>query len=370
MDKYPDDRTLARWYAQLLATTRDAVVCIDKDSRIVLFNAAAEQMFGYPAGEIIGEKVEKLMAEPYASEHDSYVERYEQTGEAHAIGKIRSVAARRASGELFPIELSVTKVEIGDRARYGAFIRDISDKVSLQERVLERERMAAIGATAASFAHEIGNPLNNMSMQVSLLERRLSRVEPQIDAKIRDGLDALLGEARRLGKLLDDFRALARRQPLSTTPADLTELVFDLIRSETPALNSRGITVTHEIPEEGGAASFDREKLRQVLLNLVKNAADAMLDGGHLHVRMVEDESTTRLEVRDTGGGVPEGVDVFEPFVSSKPERAGLGLTVAMQIIQAHGGSLRHEPMPSSGTMFIVELPRRLRREQPEGPEG
>lgn len=358
-----DDHTRARWYARLLATTRDAVVCIDTEGRVVLFNTAAEQMFGYATTDMLGERVEKLMAEPYAREHHGYIARYEQTGEAHAIGRIRSVAARRSSGEVFPIELSVTEVEIGGPARYGAFIRDISEKVSLQERLLERERMAAIGTTAASFAHELGNPLNNMSMQVRLLERRLSRVEPPVDDKIRQSVDALLSEARRLADLLDQFRALARRQRLEAGATDLAELVTELVRVETPALHSRRLQVSYEVPKPPRTIFFiDREKLRQVLGNLVRNAADAMPGGGQLHVRLLEDESRARIEVHDTGVGVPEGLDVFEPFVSSNPERSGLGLSVALQIIQAHGGTLTHQARPEGGTMFVVELPRQSRR--------
>lgn len=352
-------RTRADWYAQLLAKTRDAVICIGPRGRIVLFNQAAEHMFGYAADDVLGQSVNMLMAEPYATEHDRYIEHYEQTHEARAIGQIRTVAARRATGEVFPVELSVTEVGSGDAVRYGAFIRDISEKVGMQERLLERERLAAIGTTAASFAHEIGNPLNSMYMHAQLLERRLAKMEQEIDPRVNASVGALMGETKRLSQLLDEFRALARRHRISVTPTDIAGLVRDVLATETPALNARGISVERDLPERLRTSLIDAEKIRQVLLNLIKNAADAMPEGGKLTLVVRETGERLHIEVLDTGLGIPEDIDPFEPFATSKPMGTGLGLPVALQIVQAHGGVLRYEERPEGGTLFVLELPRR-----------
>ncbi|MCS6926003.1 MAG: PAS domain S-box protein, partial [Candidatus Binatia bacterium] len=165
------ERTQAT-FRSLIQTTQDAVIVIDRHSRIELFNPAAERIFGYTSAEVVGQHVRILMPEPYASEHDGYLARYEQTGEARAIGRTRTVVARRKGGEVFPMEISLAEVRVGSDVRYGAFIRDISDKVRLQEQLLERERLAAIGTTAAKLVHEIGNPLNSMFMAAQLLQRR------------------------------------------------------------------------------------------------------------------------------------------------------------------------------------------------------
>lgn len=351
-------RARAEWYAKLLETTRDAVICIDRLGNIVLFNRAAEMMFGYDATELLGQNVKILMASPYAEEHDGYVERYERTHEPHAIGRIRTVAARRKNGEIFPIELSVTEVAMGERARYGAFIRDISDKVSLQERLLERERLAAIGTTAATFAHEVGNPLNSMYMHAQLMERRLAKSEHGVDPKIGESMQSLLGQTQRLRHLLDEFRALARRPQFSVVPTNLVTMVREVVAAETPALNVRGIQAQLEMPDELRTAFIDTEKLRQVLLNLIKNAADAMSEGGTLTLRVIDGEDEIRLEVQDEGCGIPEDLDPFEPFVTSKREGTGLGLSVALQIVQAHGGKLTHEPVKTGGTLFVLQVPR------------
>jgi two-component system sensor kinase FixL len=360
-DDIDELRTRTEWYTQLLATTRDAVVCIDRDGRIVLFNQAAERMFGHAAEDALGQDVKLLMAEPYASEHGGYIARYERTRTPHAIGRIRSVAARRANGEVFPIELSVTEVPLGETARYAAFIRDVSEKIGLQERLLERERLAAIGTTAASFAHEIGNPLNSMYMHAQLLERRLSRVEQELDPRIHASVAALLGETRRLSHMLDEFRALARRHRMSVVPTDLVTLIHDVLGTETPSLNARGISVERHLPEQLRTTFIDAEKIRQVLLNLIRNASDAMPEGGRLQLRVSETETRVRVELQDNGCGMPTHIDPYEPFVTSKPEGTGLGLPVALHIVQAHGGTLRHERVETGGTVFLLELPRRDR---------
>lgn len=342
----------------LIDTTQDAVVSIDRQGRIDQFNPAAERIFGYARAEVQGQKPQMLMPEPYASEHDSYIARYERTGESHAIGRTRTVAARRKNGEVFPIELSVTEIKAGDEIRYGAFIRDISETVRLQEQLVERERLAAIGTTAATFAHEVGNPLNSMYMAVQFLERRLARKRDLLgDDSLITPLHTLMSEIRRLTVLLDEFRALARRQKLNLRPTSLAPLVADLVAAETPAYTARGIKVEQVFPPDLPLTVADSEKLKQVLLNLCKNAAEAMPEGGTLTVRAHNSGGYLRLEVSDTGVGIPAGVDIFEPFITTKPQGTGLGLTIVRQIVSAHKGTLTYRSVPGEGTTFTLALP-------------
>src|SRR5262249_38628893 len=157
---------------------------------------------------------------PYASEHAQYIARYERTGERRAIGHIRTVAARRKSGEVFPIELAVTEFAVGSDVRYGAFIRDISEKVHLQQQLLERERLAAIGTTVAKRVHEIGNPLNGMAVATQLLQRRLDRQREVLDEKALAAVHSLRGEIVRLSHLLQEFRSLSRQQQFAFQPTN------------------------------------------------------------------------------------------------------------------------------------------------------
>jgi two-component system sensor kinase FixL len=341
----------------LIDTTQDAVISIDRQGRIELFNLMAERVFGYTRDEVQGRKLQMLMPEPYASEHDSYIARYERTGEPHAIGRIRTAAARRKNGEVFPVELSVTEIKAGDEVRYGAFIRDISEKIRLQEQLVERERLAAIGTTAATFAHEVGNPLNSMYMAAQLLERRLAKKRDLVDGTLTTPLLNLMSEIKRLTVLLEEFRVLARRQKLTLRSTSLAPLVADLLAVETPAYTARGIKVEQVFPPDLPLIVADSEKLKQVLLNLCKNATEAMPEGGTLTVRAHNSGGHVRLEVSDTGVGIPAGVDIFEPFITTKPQGTGLGLTIVRQIVSAHRGTLTYRSVSGEGTTFTVALP-------------
>ena len=216
----------------LIEATQDAVVFIDRQARIVIFNPAAERVFGYSQADVQGQKVNMLMAEPYASEHDGYIARYESTGEPHAIGRIRTVSARRKNGETFPIELSVTQLAAGEEVNYAAFIRDISEKVKLQKQAVENERLATIGTMAAKFGHELGNPLNGMSLTIQLLEQRLKRLAESTDDQVSSTVVRLKSEISRLNSLLQDFRSLSRKETYNFQSTNLSGLVGEAIEIE------------------------------------------------------------------------------------------------------------------------------------------
>lgn len=346
------------WWERLVATTQDAVITADGRGNIVLFNASAERIFGWASEEVVGRPLTVLMAQPYASEHDEYVRRYEETGHRRAIGRIRTVRARRKNGEDFPIELSVTELDPEGSIRYGAVIRDISEKVDLQSQLLEHERLAAIGTMAAKFAHEVGNPLNSVYMHAQLLQRRIDKQRDVLDDRVSVGLEMLMGEIARLNALLREFRSLSRREQLEFRPVDLNELVRELCRGQGLFLQSCKVEVEETFADGLPPVRADGDKVKQVLLNLCKNATEAMPDGGRIALRTSKtDDHLARIEIQDTGSGIDPGVNVFEPFVTTKAEGTGLGLAISRQIAAAHGGHLNYESTPGEGTTFSLTLP-------------
>ncbi len=348
------ERQQAR-FASVIAGTQDAFILIDNQARILAFNAAAERIFGYAAAEVVGEKVNVLMPEPYRVEHDGYISHYELTGEPRAIGRIRTVQGQRRSGEVFPIELSVTKVGLDDDARYAAFIRDISETVRLRERLVERERLVAIGTTSAKFAHEVGNPLNSMLMNLQLIQRRILKDVPSHE--LAPLVERVETEVRRLTSLLNDFRGMSRQQPFELRRIDPRALLSEFAEDHRAACESRGVQLVIEGEAEQPTVHIDRAKITQVLLNLVKNAVEAMASGGTITLRARHDAMHIVFEVADTGAGIPDGVDVFEPFRTTKGEGTGLGLAVAQQIVASHHGEITYESSPGVGTTFFVRLP-------------
>jgi len=352
-------RRSANWLERLIDTGQDAVVSIDRRGCIVLFNAAAERVFGYSAREIAGRKVNDLMDEPYASEHDHYIERYEKTGEARAIGRIRTVTARRKNGELFPIELSVTEIEADDDVHYAAFIRDISEKERLHAQLVENERLVAIGTTAAKIGHELANPLNGMSLTIQLLEQRLRKQSNLLDTQITSTVNRLHTEVSRLSALLEQFRSLSRREKFKFQRTTLTALVGEAIEIEMPRYAELGIQVECSFPSNLPTIIVDIDKMKQVIFNLTKNAAEAMAGGGKISIKGSASENSIVLEISDTGTGIPPGIDIFEPFFTTKPQGTGIGLSVVQQIVSAHGGSISYSSEHGKGTTFVITLPQK-----------
>lgn len=338
-----------------MATTQDAVIALDRQSLIQLFNPAAQRIFGYTQEETQGQRVQMLMPEPYAGEHDGYVARYERTGEPRAIGRVREVSARRKNGEVFPMELSVTEVSTDDDLRYVAFIRDVSERVRLQERLLDRERVAAIGTTAAKLVHEIGNPLNGMSVTMQLLERRLAKLTE--DATLQVSVRALRDQTNRLASLLAEFRSLSHRQSFTFRPTSLPEVIREVISTEFGLYTERGVAVEQVFSVDLPVVFVDQDKLKQVVLNLCKNAFEAMPNGGTLTIRVHRSDEHVYVEIADTGSGIPDGVNVFEPFITTKKDGTGLGLPIVRQLVDAHGGTLTYRSEVGKGTTFIVALP-------------
>ena len=352
-----EQRRAEAWVRSLIETTQDAVVSIDRQARIVLFNPAAQRIFGYQPEEVVGQKVNMLMPEPYTSEHDGYIERYERTGEAHAIGRIRTVTAKRKNGESFPIELSVAKITSDQEAQYGAFIRDISDKVKLQQQAVESDRLATIGTMAAKFGHELGNPLNGMSLTIQLLEQRLRKQLPALDEQATSTLARLKTEISRLNTLLQDFRSLSRKEIYNFQPAQLAELVAEAIEIELPVYAERGVKVEAQFAPDLPKVRVDIDKIKQVILNLAKNAVEAMPNGGKLLFAGSAGTTVVILEVTDSGAGIPAEVDIFEPFFTTKSFGTGIGMTIVRQILAAHGGSISYKSEVGKGTTFTVRLP-------------
>jgi PAS domain S-box-containing protein len=225
------------------------------------------------------------------------------------------------------------------------------ERVRLQEQLVDRERLAAIGMTAATFAHEVSNPLGNMALACELVARELGSPAGNVGTV----LALVEKEVGRMGRLLEEFRGLSRTQPLNIESSCLRELVESVLTDFGPMLMTRGIT--SRLEGRKVSCSIDRDKMRQVIVNLVKNAAEAMPDGGALIVRVDGDERGARLEISDTGCGIPDGVDAFTPFATTKGEGTGLGLAVARQLVIAHQGRITFESAPDRGTRFVIELP-------------
>ena len=356
--------TAARWRA-ILNTAQDAIIGITQDGEVTLFNPCAEQMFGYAADEVVGRNVRMLMPAPYREEHDRYVRSYLETGAAKAIGRVRRVAAQRKTGEVFPIELSVSEARVGHDVLFNAIIRDVSEReralaerTELIRRLHQGERLADIGAMTARIAHDFGNPLAGLVMTVQQMVRRIERDAAQPAENLRPQVERLQSAAQRLDTILHDFKDFAREQRLSPQPVALAPFLREVVGVWQPEADHRGVALRLDRMVDL-TVRLDRDKCQRVFDNLLKNAFEAV-DHGPGEVRIQAApliNERIRISVADTGPGVPDGLDVFALFETTKPQGTGLGLPICKQIITAHGGGLDFACIVPHGAVFHVDLP-------------
>jgi signal transduction histidine kinase len=199
-----------------------------------------------------------------------------------------------------------------------------------------------------------------MFLTIQLLEQRLSRLpHPVMDSQIAFTVNRLKNEISRLINLLEHFRSLSRREKFNFQPTTLTALVGEAIEIELPRYAEQGIQVECSFAADLPAVIVDIDKMKQVVLNLTKNAAEAIAGGGKISIKGFAAEDKIMLEVSDTGTGIPPRIDIFQPFFTTKPEGTGIGLAVVQQIISSHGGSITYHSEHGKGTTFVIALPRK-----------
>jgi signal transduction histidine kinase len=226
----------------------------------------------------------------------------------------------------------------------------------LQHAARESKRLALLGTRAAVFAHEVGNPLNGISVGLEFVKRDLESAEFDVRVLIAT-LQGTMLEIGRLGSLLNEFRGIACPQYIDFQRTDLVKNTKEVLSCQYDAYRKLGITVDLQFSSPSLPVMADPGKLKQVVLNLCNNAVEAMPDGGDLTIKGYHLAQKVVLEISDTGAGIPEGVDVFELFRTTKPRGSGLGLPLVRQIVSAHNGTINYTTEPGHGTTFKISLP-------------
>ena len=235
------------------------------------------------------------------------------------------------------------------------------ERRSLEKRAADAEALSAMGALALNLAHEIRNPLNAAVLQLHLLDRGVEKLECDRDTK--DALKkraAIVGdEIGRLSRLLTEFLELARPRALGREPVHVARLVADVLDLYRETADARGIEIVRDLAADGTTLLGDAEKLKQVMLNLVVNALEAMKHGGTLSVRVAAEADHVEISVSDTGPGIPPEVieHVFDPFFTTKEAGTGLGLSIVRKVVDQHGGEIRIETEPGRGAHVRVTIP-------------
>lgn len=354
----------------ILDTVPDGVVVIDRAGLMTSFNPAAERMFGWTAAEVLGKNVSLLMPAPDAADHDAYIHRYHASGDKRIIGVGRVVVGARKDGSTFPMELAVGETR-GPTPSYTGFIRDLTETQKTETRLQELQnelvhvsRLTAMGEMASTLAHELNQPLSAIANLLTGSRRLIDRGREADQAKVRDAIDRAATQALRAGEVIHRMRDFVRRGASERGVESLSKLIEEASALALIGEKDRQVDVRLALDSTADAVFADRVQVQQVLLNLIRNGIDAMYDGETRRRALVittevTDEGWSRVSVADTGPGIaPEVLErLFQPFMTTKPQGMGVGLSISRSIIEAHGGRIWAEANPGGGALFHFTLP-------------
>ena len=354
---------------QILRTAPDAALVIDHVGRIISFNAQAERQFGYTEAEIRGQNVRMLMPEPYKGEHDGYLQRYADTGEKRIIGKDRVVAAQRRDGSTFPITLAVGEIRSGDTVYFTGFIRDLTERADaeaqlqqLHGEVARLSRLNELGEMASTLAHELNQPLSAIANYVQGSVRLLKDADFDAAPMLRTALEETAKQSLRAGKIIHHLRESATHGVAEMKPESLRSIVEEAAALALSGSREKGIRAVFDYRARGDEVFADRVQIQQVLINLIRNAGEAMRDRPRRQLTITTTDAPTAMiavEVADTGPGIGEDIagQLFTPFVTSKPGGMGIGLAISKRIIESHDGEIGVTRNADGGATFRFTLP-------------
>jgi protein-histidine pros-kinase len=352
-------RRQERLFRGLLEAAPDAMVIVDQSGRIVLVNAQVEQKFGYQRAELVGQPVEMLVPERFAGMHVAFRAGYVHEPRTRPMGLAGDLFARRKDGSEFPVEISLAPLETDEGLLVSAAVRDISERRALQE-AADRVKDEFF----ATVSHELRTPLTSM-LGYSELMADLEELSPQG----RRFLQVISRSAERELRLVDDLLTLVaiEESGLSIRPlvVDLEQVVRDAVESARLRADEVDIDLGLEIPGFPVQANVDRDRVGQAIDNLLSNALKFTPAGGRVRVRLHTRRDVAEIEVADSGSGIRESDSqrIFERLyrsgsaVAQQIPGAGLGLTIALAIAEAHGGSITLVRSTAEGTTFRLELP-------------
>ena len=375
-----DEQAIQESEEQLQAivnTAADAIITIERSGIIISFNAAAERMFGYSSGDVIGRNVNILMTSPYREEHDGYIARYLETHEARILGGNREVVAQRKNGSIFPIDLAVS--EVGNLGLFTGIIRDLTDRKKAEEELeksreellgqtLFTQRLSALATMAGGISHELNQPLSSIGIYAATVNNLIKSKDSINTELISSSLKNINKQVDRAAGIINHMREFAsekkRQSCTAVNPRRVVENVLELLGQQ---LRNHNIKILNEVKPDVQVHA-DQTRLEQVFVILFSNARDSIDHtayapgkNGRIYVSSHVDDGSVLLRIEDNGSGVHRDVrsNLFEPFVTTKgPDRGmGLGLSICHGILKDYDAAISLEKTDENGSIFLLRFP-------------
>lgn len=348
-------------------TAPEAMIVINDRGLIQSYGASAERMFGWRPDEVLGRGISMLMPEPFRTQHDAYLQRYLSTGEKRIIGIGRVVVGERKDGSTFPMELAVGEVRSGTARVFTGFVRDLTEAQEsearlreLQAEVVHISRLSAMGEMASALAHELNQPLSAIANYLNGARRLLDKTSGR-DPRIDEAMEKAADQALRAGDIIRRLRNFLSRGEGERSNESLSRLVHEACHLALLGSREAEVEVQYDIDPHRDRVMVDRVQIQQVIVNLVRNALDAMQSQPRRRLNVstsITDEMATVI-IADTGPGLdPVAAEkLFQPFVTTKANGMGVGLSISRTIVEAHGGRIWAESRPGQGAVFLFTVP-------------
>jgi two-component system, LuxR family, sensor kinase FixL len=358
-----------RHFRSILDTIPDAMIVIDEHGIMQFFSNAAARQFGYSEADAIGKNISTLMPEPDRGRHDGYIARYLQTGERRIIGIGRIVTGMRKDGTTFPMHLTIGEMHSGGKPFFTGFVRDLTEQQQTQARLQELQselvhisRLTAMGEMASALAHELNQPLSAISNYMKGSRRLLAGSTDANAPKIEAALDRAAEQAIRAGDIIRRLRDFVARDASERRIESVSKMIEEAGALGLAGAREQGVLLRFNLDPRCDIVLADRVQIQQVLVNLFRNALEAMAASTHRELiasntRAADD--MIEISVSDTGPGFAGDAlaRLFQPFFTTKEAGMGVGLSISRTIIETHGGRMWAETNRSGGATFRFTLP-------------